>query len=68
MSVQPEDDGFEYTFVGDLSIGDEVRTYGKVTRIERGSMTNTIYFDNKEFKMSCRTWHMFHSVEVKRGK
>jgi hypothetical protein len=67
MSVQPENDGFEYTFVGDLKVGDEVRTYGKVTKIERGSMTHTIYFDNKEFKMSCRSWHTFHSVEVKKS-
>lgn len=65
MTAQPEYSSWEYTFVGDLRPGDEVRTYGKVTRVELGTLTNTVFFEpTTPSATKCRTWHSFHSVEV----
>lgn len=69
MTVQPENDGYEFTFVGDLKEGDELRVHGVISKIEVGSMTNTVFFTwnpNNPNALKCRTWHQFHSVEVKK--
>lgn len=64
MTAQPDTE-WEYTFVGDLKVGDQVRLYGQVKKIQKGTLTNTIYFDT-EGVTRVITWHEFHSVEVKK--
>lgn len=65
IPLPPNEDGYEYTFIGDLKQGDVVRTHGVVEKIEPGSITTTVYFKN-EGVTKCRTWHPFHSIEVKK--
>lgn len=68
VPLPPTEDGWEYTFVGDLKPGDEVRTLGVVREVMKGILTQTVYFNNEDtpWKPVSRTWHEFHSVEVKK--
>lgn len=65
MTAQPTSDEWQYVYVGDLKPGEIVRTHGFIKKVEKGSMTNTIHFEN-EGVTKLKTWHQFHSVEVKK--